>query len=233
MAKQMSIEERIEIFNAENDTRYLEELLGGDTEMEEAIWESYSSEEVQKLLSLTEEETLKLLKSGLFKVYRVGNVYRANRKSVEENRKIVKTMLNYRENKTISVPDLRRILGLGKTAVYRLVNQQLFKTYLVFGQMRVDVESFEEWYANQFHYKKVNGERPGRNYGHTITSTTIAKVLGISRATARDIVDRNSIEMIWVDGTRRVLEDSFEKWYASQSHYKKVMEIKEVERFVD
>lgn len=116
---------------------------------------------------------------------------------------------------------------------WALVNQQLFKTYLVFGQMRVDVESFEEWYANQFHYKKVNGERPGRNYGHTITSTTIAKVLGISRATARDIVDRNSIEMMWVDGTRRVLEDSFEKWYASQSHYKKVMEIKEVERFVD
>lgn len=157
--------------------------------------------------------------------------FNVTRRTIQND--IVKTMLNYRENKTISVPDLRRILGLGKTAVYRLVNQQLFKTYLVFGQMRVDVESFEEWYANQFHYKKVNGERPGRNYGHTITSTTIAKVLGISRATARDIVDRNSIEMIWVDGTRRVLEDSFEKWYASQSHYKKVMEIKEVERFVD
>lgn len=62
-----------------------------------------------------------------------------------------------------------RILGLGKTATYRLINQCRFKTYLVLGKMRVDVDSFEDWYAGQFHYKKVNGERPGKKYGKTLS----------------------------------------------------------------
>lgn len=232
MDKQMSLDERILLFNAESDTSYLEEILRNDREKEE-LWESYSSEQIQKMFSLTEDEALKLLKSGLFKVYRAGNEYRASKKSVEENQQIIKTMMNYREKKTISVPDLRRILGLGKTAVYRLVNQQYFKTFVVFGKMRVDVESFEEWYANQFHYRKVNGERPGKNYGKTITSTTIAKVLGISRPSARELIDKYDMDTIWVDGTRRVKQESFEKWYVSQTHYKKVAEIEEVERFVN
>lgn len=29
------------------------------------------------------------------------------------------------------------------------------------GQMRVDIASFEKWYANQVKHKKVNGEEPG------------------------------------------------------------------------
>ena len=233
MKNQISLDERIKLFNSESDNRYLEEILGKDEDFEDALWESYSIDQLQELLSLNEDEARKLLKSGLFKVYRAGNEFRTAKKSVKENQQIVKTMLNYREKKTMSVPDLKRILGLGKTAVYRLVNQQQFKTFLVFGQMRIDVDSFEEWYANQFHYKKVNGERPGKNYGKTITSTTIGKVLGVSRATAREIIDKNNIELIWIDGTRRVIQESFEEWYASQNHYKKVAEVEEVERFVD
>ena len=29
------------------------------------------------------------------------------------------------------------------------------------GQMRVDIASFEKWYANQVKHKKVNGAEPG------------------------------------------------------------------------
>ena len=41
------------------------------------------------------------------------------------------------------------------------------------------------------------------------------------------------VEFIWVNGKRRILKDSFEKWYASQDKYKKVKEIWEVENYVD
>lgn len=108
----------------------------------------------------TETDELRLIQT-----YRVGNEYRASKKSVEENKKIVKAVLTYQDKKTMSVPDVMRILGLGKTATYRLINQCRFKTYLVLGKMRVDVDSFEDWYAGQFHYEKVNGERPGKNTG--------------------------------------------------------------------
>lgn len=77
----------------------------------------------------TETDELRLIQT-----YRVGNEYRASKKSVEENKKIVKAVLTYQDKKTMSVPDVMRILGLGKTATYRLINQCRFKTYLVLGK---------------------------------------------------------------------------------------------------
>lgn len=232
MAIYNMFDERVDKFNEENETKRLAELFA-KSNADDVEWESYSMAEIQKLLSVTAEEALKLIKSGLFKTYRAGNEYRASKKSVQENRKIIKAMLTYQNNKTMTVPDVMRILGLGKTATYRLINQCRFKTYLVFGKMRVDVDSFEKWYAGQFHYKKVNGERPGKKYGKTISPLTVAKVLGIPRSTANDLMNDGIVEFIWVENKRRIIQESFEKWYSSQSKYTKIMEIEEVENYVD
>ena len=233
MAYNNIMEERVHIFNLERENERLAEIYRGDKEKEEIEWETYTIEEVQTLLKISEDEARKLVKSGLFKTYRVGNEYRATRKSVEERRKTVQAMLTYQNQKTMSVLDLKRILGLGKTAAYRLVNQCHFKTYLVFGKMRIDVESFEKWYAGQFHYKKVNGERPGTDHIETIAPITMAKVLGIPKSTAYDFMNNGEVEYIVVNGKRRVIRESFEEWYASQSHYKMIKEISEVENYVD
>lgn len=233
MAYGDKIDERVHIFNLERENSRLAEIYRGDKEKEDIEWETYSIEEVQKLLKLSEDEARKLVKSGLFKTYRVGNEYRASRKSVEERKKTVDAMLTYQNQKTMSVPDLRRILGLGKTSTYRLVNQCYFKTYVVFGKMRIDVESFEKWYAGQFHYKKVNGERPGTDHIETIAPTTIAKVLGVSKSTAYDFLNNGEIEFIVVKGKRRVIRQSFEDWYASQNRFKMIKTIEEVENYVD
>lgn len=232
MIRYNMFEERVEKFNEENERKRVAELLNSKRK-DEIEWESYSIADVQELLSVSEDEARKLVKSGLFKTYRVGNEYRASKKSVEENIKTVNAMLTYQNNKTMTVADMKRILGLGKTAAYRLINQCQFKTYLVFGKMRIDVESFEDWYAGQFHYKKVNGERPGKKYEETIAPTTMAEVLGIPRSTSNDLMNDGLVDFIWVNGTRRILKESFDKWYASQEKYKKVKEIWEVEGYVD
>lgn len=233
MAYGDKIDERVHIFNLERENSRLAEIYRGDKEKEDIEWDTYSIEEVQKLLKVSEDEARKLVKSGLFKTYRVGNEYRASRKSVEERKKTVEAMLTYQNQKTMSVPDLMRILGLGKTSTYRLVNQCYFKTYVVFGKMRIDVESFEKWYAGQFHYKKVNGERPGTDHIETIAPTTIAKVLGVSKSTAYDFLNNGEIEFIVVKGKRRVIRQSFEEWYASQNRFKMIKTIEEVENYVD
>lgn len=62
---------------------------------------------------------------------------------------------------------------------------------------------------------------------------TVAKVLGIPRSTANDLMNDGIVEFIWVDGKRRIKRESFDKWYASQSKYTKVKEIEEVEGYVD
>lgn len=224
---------RVEKFNEENEREELAKLLSDEKAQEEIEWESYSIEEIRNIFHITEEDAKKLVKSNLFKIYRVGNEYRASKKSVKENRRIVEVVLTYRDKKTITVADMRRILGLGKTAAYRLINQHRFKTYLVFGKMRIDVASFEEWYAGQFHYKKVNGQRPGTKYGNTIGPTTVAKVLGIPRTTANDLMNNGLLEFVEVNGNRRIIRESFEKWYTSQNRYKKVKEVEEVEGYVD
>lgn len=196
--------DRVEQFNLREENERLAELFSDEKLQEEAQWQAYSVKEISRLFSISEEEALKLMNCGLFKTYRVGNEYRASKKSVEENKKIVKAVLTYQDKKTMSVPDVMRILGLGKTATYRLINQCRFKTYLVLGKMRVDVDSFEDWYAGQFHYEKVNGERPGKKYGKTLSPLTVAKVLGIPRSTANDLMNDGIVEFIWVDGKRRI-----------------------------
>lgn len=198
--------DRVEQFNLREENERLAELFSDEKLQEEAQWQAYSVKEISRLFSISEEEALKLMNCGLFKTYRVGNEYRASKKSVEENKKIVKAVLTYQDKKTMSVPDVMRILGLGKTATYRLINQCRFKTYLVLGKMRVDVDSFEDWYAGQFHYEKVNGERPGKKYGKTLSPLTVAKVLGIPRSTANDLMNDGIVEFIWVDGKRRIKE---------------------------
>lgn len=215
--------QRIEYFNKRSDERI----------EQENEWETISINDLKKRFNLSLDDAKRLLNCGLLKVYHAGNEYRASRKSVEENEKALHTIINYRDKKTISVPDLQRILGLGKTGTYYLVNQCCFKTYVVFGKMRIDVESFEEWYSGQFRYKKVNGERPGKKYGYTISPLTVAKVLGIPRGTANDLLNNGILEFIWVNGARRVKRESFDKWYSSQDKFKKVLEIEEVEQYVD
>lgn len=224
----VNFDDRIQLFNQEQEEMQVIIEDSGDDE-----WNLISSAEIGRLLGLNEDETKRVMNCGLFKLYRVGNEYRASEKSVKESQKIIHAITSYREKTTMSVPDLRRILGLGKTATYRLVNQCYFKTYIVFGVMRIDVKSFEEWYESQFHYKKVTGERPGKKYGNTIGPSIVAKVLGIPRGTANDLMNNGLVEYIKIDGYRRIIRESFDAWYENQSKYKKIMEIEEAEGFVD
>lgn len=218
------MQERIERFNRRQEFAEIATKL--DLELtkrniEEADWETFSAIEIQDMFDLSEEEAIKLLKSGLIKVYRAGNEYRATKKSVADNERAISAMVHYKNNKTITVMDVGRILGLGKTATYRLINKNLFKKFLVFGIIRVDVESFEEWYAGQFHYKKISGEKPGTKYGDTLSSVDISKLLNIPKSTARDLLDDGKVEFIIVNGYRRVPMESFERWYSSQTKYTK------------
>lgn len=64
---------------------------------------------------------------------------------------------------TMSVPEMRRMLGLRKTDSYWLVHKQCFETVMVKGKMRIVIDSFERWYANQVKYKKVDGPPPEKS----------------------------------------------------------------------
>ena len=76
-------------------------------------------------------------------------------------------MQQAKTKKSISVPEMGRMLGLGKVESYWLVKKNYFTTIQVAGRMRVMLDSFEDWYAGQFHYKKVDGTPPQAQSGGT------------------------------------------------------------------
>lgn len=121
----------------------------------------------------------------------------------------------------MKVRDVGRMLGLKKTESYWLVHKGYFKTLLICGNMRVDMDSFEEWYDSQFHYKKVDGPPPGSKYAHTMSLTEMMETMGVSEDTVRFIIKKGWVETEVVDNRIRILRDSFESWYSTQDRYKR------------
>ena len=133
------------------------------------------------------------------------------------------------KKKSMSVREMRRLLGLGKTEAYWLVKKNYFDTVIFAGKMRVMIESFETWYANQLHYKKIIGEAPGKNWTSiTMSIQETASLLGIAEGTLYDLMKKKPFKTVKVGMYTRIYIDSFEDWYNSQSHYKKVIKNEEV-----
>lgn len=126
-----------------------------------------------------------------------------------------------RDATTMSVPQMRELLGLKKTESYWLVHKNLFETVIIAGNMRIVKKSFEEWYANQVHYHKVTGEAPGEALSETTySSREIANMLGISRSGVFDLVHRYQLPTITVNQQWRIPKKAFHEWYECQEHFR-------------
>lgn len=125
---------------------------------------------------------------------------------------------------SMSVIEMGKSLGLDKTESYWLVHKEQFETRFVAGKMRVMVESFERWYANQLHYKKISGELPGKELlKRTMTVPTMAKLLGIKEANAYELIHRLHFRSVKTEySSQRLLIDkaTFNEWLKKQTHYK-------------
>ena len=87
--------------------------------------------------------------------------------------------------------------------------------------MRVEIASFEKWYANQDWYHKVNGEAPGKELRlRSYSPKEIQEMLGTDNATVSEILKKNNIETVTVNERMRVPTDAFWDWYYSQSRYR-------------
>ena len=126
-----------------------------------------------------------------------------------------------KEKTTMSVSEMQHMLGLKKTDSYWLVHKNLFKTSIIAKQMRIDIASFEKWYANQVKYKKVNGDEPGKELkAWSYSPQELAQELGVTDSVLYDILKRENIETVTVDYWKRIPKEAFDKWYASQSRYR-------------
>lgn len=122
--------------------------------------------------------------------------------------------------KWMTVTEMGNLLGLKKTERYWLVHKNVFETKEIFGRMRVNIESFEKWYANQVKYHKITGEEPGKELKEwSYSIRDIAKILLIEEGSVYDILKRDHVETVTVDYWKRVPKNAFKKWYENQSRY--------------
>lgn len=125
------------------------------------------------------------------------------------------------DKSSISVPEMQRLLGMKKVEAYWLVKQGHFKVILIGGKMRIMLDSFEEWYGKQYHYKKVNGQEPGQLLPESYSVPEIAAILGLNPCSVYELMKKHKpFATFQVNGQARVLKEDFETWYRSQSHYK-------------
>ena len=97
----------------------------------------------------------------------------------------------------MSVHEMGDMLGLKKTDRYWLVHKNYFRTETLLGKMRVEIASFEKWYANQEWYH--------------------------SQSRYRTKEDRKKyaplLDVIVIAGRRRVTRESFERFLQAQDTY--------------
>ena len=137
---------------------------------------------------------------------------------------------DFKLKNTMSVPEMRRLLGVKKTESYWLVHRNFFETKVIDGMMRVDIESFEKWYANQVKHKKVTGEKPGAELLKTSYSfKEAANLLGVHDSSIYEVWRKEQLNTITVDFVMRIPKETFDKWYVNQTKYQKVEKVLSIE----
>ena len=134
------------------------------------------------------------------------------------------------EKRCYTVQELQEILGVSRPTVYNLlkktdrywlVHKNVFESKEIAGKMRINIASFEKWYANQIKYHKVTGEEPGKELkAWSYSVPEIAEILEINDTVVYDLINKNNMEVVVVDYWKQIPKDSFQKWYDSQSRYR-------------
>jgi len=118
---------------------------------------------------------------------------------IEENGKYKR--LPPKEKTWMTVPEMGNLLGLKKTGRYWLVQKNYFECREIAGQMRVNIASFEKWYANQIKYHKVTGEESGKELkSWSYSVKEVADLLGVDDYLVYELLKKNQIEQvhIWI-----------------------------------
>jgi len=122
---------------------------------------------------------------------------------------------------TMSVREMRQLLGLGKTDSYWLLHKNLFEVILINDKMRIVISSFEKWYANQVKYHKVNGPPPGEELcKRSYSILEVAEILKVDSDTVYTLIRQGKLKAETVDFWMRIPKEEFERWYRSQSRHR-------------
>ena len=132
--------------------------------------------------------------------------------------------------KWMSVHEMGDMLGLKKTDRYWLVHKNYFRTETLLGKMRVEIASFEKWYANQDWYHSQSRYRTQEDRkkdaaaeAASLSMPEMARLLDVPRSTVYGILSSKKyaplLDVIVIAGRRRGTKESFERFLQAQDTY--------------
>ena len=126
------------------------------------------------------------------------------------------------DRNSFSVPELRKMLGIGKTESYWILKHRRIETVTIHGEIRILRPSFQEWYRHQTKYQIVGGPPPGEALRESSYSVKeIAELLAVSDDTIYTRISRGEFETFTADSCIRITKASFERWYSAQEKHRK------------
>lgn len=127
-----------------------------------------------------------------------------------------------KNQESFTVPELRKMLGIGKTEAYWLIKHKDIRTVSINGRLRIIRSSFDEWYKNQVRYRIIDGPEPGEKLREVSYSPQeIAAMLSVSEDRIYSLIADGQLETFKADSWMRVTKESFERWYSGQDKYLK------------
>lgn len=111
----------------------------------------------------------------------------------------------------MTVPEMGKLLGLKKTDRYWLVHKNVFESKEIAGKIRINIASFEKWYANQIKYHKVTGEEPGKELkSWSYSVKEVADLLSVDDYLVYELLKKNQMETVIIDYWKRIPKESFQ-----------------------
>ena len=111
----------------------------------------------------------------------------------------------------MTVPEMGKLLGLKKTDRYWLVHKNVFESKEIAGKIRINIASFEKWYANQIKYHKVTGEKPTKELkSWSYSVKEVADLLEVDDYLVYDLLKKNQMEVVIVNYWKRIPKESFQ-----------------------
>ena len=123
-------------------------------------------------------------------------------------------------NDYFTTKDLKDFLHLTDNNLSRFIDRHHLRAGVSSRRVYVRKEDFIDWYIAQMKYHSDDPRLPPVDFTPTYTIEEIKKLLNIeSRSTIYHIYRRYHLELIRMDGQTRVVKESFDNWFRSQSIY--------------
>lgn len=189
-----------------------------------------SVSQMGELLGLGKTDSYWLVHKNLFETVIIAGKMRIVKKSFEE---WYANQVHYHKvtgdapgealsQTTYSSREVANMLGIQRSCVYDLVHRYQLPTVTVNQQWRISKEAFNEWYKSQEHFRTTEDRiRDKALEDASIPLADVGRLLGLTRDQAYLLANKyhDQLEIVRIAGRKRVMKDSFEKWFNNQTKY--------------